>query len=364
MLVIFIDALPASKNFELKGLKSQKLIPNLGYSVNLHNEIFNGKTPDQMGFFGEYLFSENPSKTKRLLFKILNVIEYAPFKLNYLFKIFLRKIFKVRIGQIPFKYVPLFKREGKYPFIGECPSVLDNFKKFITDDLKNGLGNRDIVAINSALDYLKKKSPDKNIFISLCDLDGIGHKYGTKSTEYISRLDFLQHNCNRIIEEYTTKFQDAPVITLSDHGMSDVNNFVDPKKVIEKIQKEYKVKCFYDSLYLQVFVDNSSNQPESITRIKDLLVRDLPVHVFSNQERIDYGITNPNFGNIIALLNDNLAFSPNLFGYIKMKAYHGYLANNDNNKGVFLFKNIDTPSNIQDITSIIAYDIINENTSK
>jgi hypothetical protein len=64
MLIIFVDALPASKNFHIKNLQTSALVPNLGYSVNLHNEIFNGKTPDQMGFFGEYLYNPKPSSLK------------------------------------------------------------------------------------------------------------------------------------------------------------------------------------------------------------------------------------------------------------------------------------------------------------
>ena len=113
------------------------------------------KTPDQMGFFGEYLYNSKPSSLKKTLFLFLNLLEYAPFKLSSLFKIFLRRFFNVRVGQIPFKLIPYFKREGKYPFIGECDSILNKFHCFITDDLKAGLGNRDIIAINNINSHIK-----------------------------------------------------------------------------------------------------------------------------------------------------------------------------------------------------------------
>jgi len=195
-------------------------------------------------------------------------------------------------------------------------------------------------------------------------LDGIGHKFGTDSSEYFSRLQFLQKNCNRLVKEYLAKNKNSPVIILSDHGMSNVKSFIDPKKVLSKIQKKYNVKFFYDSLYLQVFAEKSSSEDNTINSVKKILETELPVRVFSNSERTKYGVTSTKFGSLIALLNDELAFSPNLFGYIKMRAYHGYLPNNDNNKGVFFYKNFEIPSDIDDVSSIKAYDLIHDNTSR
>ena len=134
--------------------------------------------------------------------------------------------------------------------------------------------------------------------------------------------------------------------------------------MLSKIQKKHKIKFFYDSLYLQIFVERSSSTDKTIHSVKKIIETELPVHVFSNSERAKYGVTSTKFGNLIALLNDGLAFSPNLFGYIKMRAYHGYLPNNDNNMGVFLYKNFEIPSDIDNVSSIKAYDLIHDNTSR
>ncbi|MFY7670054.1 alkaline phosphatase family protein [Tenacibaculum sp. MEBiC06402] len=359
MLIVFIDALPASKGFEFSKLKTSKLIPNLGYSVNLHNELFNGKTPDQMGFFGEYLYNEDVKPSKEYLFKALNLIEYLPFKLNYLFKIFLRKFFRVRIGQIPFKYVPYFNRKGKYPFIKECNSMLDSFKTFITDDLQNGLGNRDEVALKGVFSYLKQGNDlNKDIFISLCDLDGIGHKFGTMSPEYNQRLDYLSENVENVMNVYEEIFPNEPMVVLSDHGMSNVESYVDPRSVIKEIEKKYNSKVFYDSLYIQVFINSVNDITKDVESISNLLSASLPVKVFNEEERKMYGVTNKTFGNVLGVLNDRLAFSPNLFGYLKMKAYHGYLPNSDDNKGIFLHKNL-IEGNLEEINSIEVYKLFN-----
>lgn len=360
MLIIFVDALPASKNFQVKSFKKSKLVPNLGYSVNLHNEIFNGKNPDQMGFFGEYLYSPNPSSFKKNLFSFLNILEYVPFKLSSLFKIFLRRFFKIRVGQIPFKLVPFFKREGKYPFIGECDSILNKFHCFITDDLKKGLGNRDIIAIDNINSYLKNSTPNRNLFLSLCDLDGIGHKYGTSSEEYKNRLNFLEKHINKLTNYYSEQFPDESIIVLSDHGMSNANGFIDPRKIISEIKNDYDVKFFYDSLYMHVFIADSPGKNNKLVEINEKLSSNLPLHCFSNEERIKYGVTNKNFGDLLFVINDKLAFSPNLFGFLKMKAYHGYLPLTDDNKGIFLHKNIF--NNIpKEINSLDAFTLISDN---
>lgn len=359
MLIIFIDALPASKEFKIDKLNKVELIPNLGYSVNLHNEIFNGKSPDEMGFFGEYIYYSNVSLTKKYLYKFLNILEFAPFDLNKLFKIFLRKFLGVKIGQIPFRMVPFFKRKGKYPFIGECSSILDGFKKFVTDDMKNGIGKRDVIAIDNFFKYIKNENLNKHIFLSLCDLDGIGHKYGTKSKEYHSRLSFLKLNCNKILSSYLKLFPYEPVILLSDHGMSDVDKYIDPTKTIRYIEKKYNLHCFFDSLYLHIFFKDTKCLKYK-EEIESLLKSSLPVKIFSNSQRASYGITNSDFGHIICLLEDRKAFSPNLFGFKKLKSYHGYMPNNKNNMGVFYSFNLKTEITTS-LSSLDAHKIIAEN---
>ena len=95
-------------------------------------------------------------------------------------------------------------------------------------------------------------------------------------------------------------------------------------------------------------------------KLKNYIRECLPVHCFSDNDRKKYNITNKLFGDIIFLINNKLAFSPNLFGFLKMKAYHGYLPKTMDNKGVFLYKSI-REKKIGDISSIKAYEIIKNN---
>ena len=52
--------------------------------------------------------------------------------------------------------------------------------------------------INNINSHIKNNTPNNNLFLSLCDLDGIGHKYGTNSIEYKNRLNFLEKHINQL----------------------------------------------------------------------------------------------------------------------------------------------------------------------
>ena len=359
MLIVFIDALPASQKFFIKGFRRHPLLPNLGYSVNLHNEIFNGKTPDEIGFFGEYRYNPNPNKFKILFFKLLQPLEHLPFRFSGLLKVAFRRIFKIKMGQIPFEMLPYFELVGKYPFIGECDSILSKFECFVTDSKKEGLGKRDIVAINEFLAHLNRPGFKKNIFISLCDLDGLGHKYGTASLEYEKHLKFLEKKCNTLIKCYLDNHPKEPVIVLSDHGMSDVSNYIDASKTFKKIKSQFRAIVFYDSLYFHIFLNKK--QIINQVAIETILRSELPITIFDKFDREKHGISEKKFGNIVGVLNNNYAFSPNLFGFLKLKAYHGYLPKSESNKGVFWHYNLKRAKLKDEISSLNAYDIINEN---
>ena len=349
MLIIFVDAWPykyAPRNLQCKPLK-----PNLGHSVNLHNEIFAGKSPDDMGFFGEY--HRNPGVSgQSKLGKLADFI--LPQRFAGLFKVALRKFFNIRIGQLPFADLALYERKGKYPFIGESPSLIENFRSYITDSMKNiGLGKRDLIAVNSLLrDFRSKKIADnENIFISLCDLDGLGHKYGVGSSEYQRHLSLLEGWISEIIFEYQTLSKTAKYFLLSDHGMMNVEKHIDIREWVKRMEGKYRCNIFYDSLY--VYVHSSSLlSPQNLQEIEE-------VSWFNEDERKRFGITNKSFGVHIGVMKPGFALSPNKFGFSKMKAYHGFLPSNDlkENFGI-VASNASLPD---EITSKLMFTILNEN---
>lgn len=343
MLIIFVDAWPY--HFRPNKLQINRLRPNLGYSVNLHNEIFSGKSPDDIGFFGEYVFNREGriSKAGALIDFVL------PKRFSGLLKVGLRRIFKIKVGQLNWSEIHKYKRLGTYPFLRENTSILDDFKLYVTDDLKLGLGNRDrhiIEKLKSDLISGDCVSSD-NIFVSLCDLDGIGHKYGMNSPEYQDRLTLLGTWLDEIFKLYHD-CGGKDYFILSDHGMMDVHSYINIVDWTKKITKDFNADVFWDSLYIAIHTEN---------KIDDELLKEYPdIHWFDSEERLKYGITSKKFGKYIGVIADGKAFSPNKFGFKKLKAYHGYIPNPscDYNYGI-IASNRKLPP---EISSMEAYDYI------
>ena len=276
-----------------------------------------------------------------------------PNAVNGAIKIVLRKFFKIRVGQLPWGEISLYKRVGTYPFLGESDSILNSFRKYITDSMPPKLGERDKEAINLLLSDLRTgsiKCTDK-VFISLCDLDGIGHKYGVGSKQYLERLSFLNNSIKDILKEYTKVNPEGVYFILSDHGMMNVIDFVNISDWVKEIEKEFDCKIFYDSLYIQIH-SNSRLSPETLQMIKG-------VHWFTDEERVKYAITNSKFGTHVGVLEPGLAFLPNKFGFRGMRAYHGYLPTSAHleNYGIAI-SNIDIP---ESITSLAMFQLLKEN---
>lgn len=119
--VVFADAFAYSSYIQLGGLGGgfsvQKIKPGIAYSSNLHYLLFDGKTPDDIGFFTDYCWRKaeynNPGKMKNSLDQIDT--------LNNLYRAFERKFTK-RHDNIPFGERAFFECKGKYKFMepGEC----------------------------------------------------------------------------------------------------------------------------------------------------------------------------------------------------------------------------------------------------
>lgn len=350
MLIIFVDAWPYK--YAPMSIRCQPLKPNLGYSVNLHNEIFAGKSPDDMGFFGEY-YRKNEAKSKLIyLGRFLDIV--LPKKISGLFKVALRKLFGIRIGQLPFADIALYERKGTYPFVGESSSLIEDFRSYVTDSMKStGLGKRDNIAVNNLLFDLRNGNiaPNDNIFISLCDLDGLGHKYGVGSPEYLARLEILETWINEMVNEYMSLGEDLKYFLLSDHGMMNVEKHIDITKWVKLMEHKYKCNIFYDSLYVYIHSDVLFSN-EDLRKINEVIW-------FNNEERIEFGIVDKSFGTHIGVMRPGYALSPNKFGFSKMKAYHGYVPTDDlkQNFGI-VSSNTALPENI---TSRSMFAVLYEN---
>lgn len=59
-LIIFIDSLPFNilpqTSFLNQMTERWSIQPGFGYSINLHAELFAGLLPDDIGYFGEWMY--------------------------------------------------------------------------------------------------------------------------------------------------------------------------------------------------------------------------------------------------------------------------------------------------------------------
>jgi len=187
--IVFIDAfaynyLPYARFMQTFTHKA-RLIPGLGYSVNVKAELFAGLQPKDVGYFCMWAYSPN-SKFKKWhpFLKLLK-----PCSLNYIVdrashKI-LSKVFKTDLFNIPFEYLYLFDSfsgvsayDGrfKYPcLVNNRPGLAKALHTFFPYS-----SIRDKQVFEMAC-HLIESGEHSSIFIAFSDLDGITHRHGTGS---------------------------------------------------------------------------------------------------------------------------------------------------------------------------------------
>lgn len=338
MLILFVDALPhyiaKDLKFTERCLKNvNSLTPGYGYSVNLHSELFAGKAPDEVGFFGEWKFKGFTKPT--FFFRVAAAIEdYFP-SCTRILKLFLNKFLRAGICYIPFRFLPLFEKAGVYPLVRKnvVDSVIDQYEfcECIADRVSAGLGKKDVVVYSKAIKAIE--SNEKNIFVSMCDLDGMFHEFGVDSNEIQNKISSLDEDIINIVDKYQEKFPAEPIILLSDHGICDVHTKVelDLNRYSDLI-KSGELVYFYDSLYLQVWL--KSGDESLLDEITEYLIQNFNLEVITSEMRVNNGLTDGTFGDRIFVLKEGYGFTPNFFGFRCLKSYHGYNPIYTKSKGV------------------------------
>ncbi|KYH31220.1 type I phosphodiesterase / nucleotide pyrophosphatase [Clostridium tepidiprofundi DSM 19306] len=354
-LIIFVDALPFEKidyfpNI-INQLKVSKIRPSYGYSVNLHYLMFEGKYPDYVGFFGEYKFNLHSEVQKdgyefrlhtevqkdrnefnsncevqkeRHMLKSVDVF-FEKTRMEFFRKVFRKLVLKID-DMIPYDRRKYFSKKGKYFFrelakkgvyLGE---TYDVYLEELDSELPKEISKR-ILTLKDKL--CNKVYKSNNVFLSFYTLDYYGHYYGTEANEYNEILKLYDKMLVDIIIE-AKKNNYEKIILLSDHGMTTARKYVNLRKFENEFSRYFgkDIIYFYDSLYFQAKFLNDNGQ-ELLKEIENYFKK-LPGTKISNSERRLHGFGSNDFGDFIFVLNNGVAFSPNYFGYTKMRGYHGY----------------------------------------
>lgn len=323
MLLIFIDGLSydeAKKNLDvLRNAKVNEIQPGIGFSNNLYPEMLAGKNPDEMGYFNEW--SPIKGETKKLNFWIraLDIFREFLYINAGIRKILLKKIFGLNFSNIPFKYAHFFEPHGSHDFRIQKEGILVDYKFQIFDavEQEGKVGTRDKKAIEQAI----KGSSKQNTLVSLMDIDNLCHIHGLHSTHVKRHINFLNKAIGKLIKTYSSIDPNVEIILFSDHGMSEVNR-IESLDLEQKFgpMKKSKYLYFLDSTFLRVW---STDEKFKEAVLRYLMELDFG-YVLSDKERSEFGLTNPEFGDIIFRAAEKTIFLPNFYGSRPVKAMHGY----------------------------------------
>ncbi len=328
-LIIFVDALGYAQLERLPRLSCwsyrARLKPGFGYSINIHPELFSGLTPDEVGFFGEWTVdpSRAPALKYRRLLPLLDRL-FRPYFLNR----GLQTVLTARYGRghiMP--NIPL-ARLGDFAIRGvkvsspdyTHPSIFSEFPDLVA--IRSAgvpKGQRDATLVAQARDYVEGGA--RQLYLPLPDLDGIGHAHSTSSAEWSIHLGNIDNWVSELAQAFLGLHRDGDVFVVSDHGMADVDAGVafDLESEVGAAQSG-RYLYFTDSTLVRVWIDDPALGPP----IADYFARSRVASLVTHEERVEYGLTNPAFGDFIAVLGEGLCFKPSTFARNIPAAMHGY----------------------------------------
>lgn len=327
-LLIFVDGLQFDESQRLgivKKGKSTSVKPSIGFSNNIYPEMFCGKSPDEIGYFNEWYpdFDAKPNFINKFLtfFDFLSHFKYP----NAIFRILiLKKIFNKFVANIPFKYLHYFKATGAHNFGSFKNDSLLEKNNFIIFDAalatKSRIkpNQRDLIVID---EIMKSDLKNKNIMLSLMELDNISHSYGLWSEKYEEHLQCLDKNISRVCDKFLSENSEGNIFLFSDHGMSPVTRGVsiDLETKFGEMRSD-RYLFFLDSTFLRVWSKDKKLYEEILKFLNESKVG----HIIKKEEREKYGVTNKAFGDLIFRAEEGIMFQPNFFGIRLVKAMHGY----------------------------------------
>jgi predicted AlkP superfamily pyrophosphatase or phosphodiesterase len=356
VIFLYIDALNSSiithKNtpFLLNLTKKYfyKKLENVpGYSFAIQSCLLSGKYPEETNLWMPYYYDP---KRSPLLFKMLKKAgDSLPLKkilpINYLLLHATRKFFLkkgVHANNIPFGIID---RIAIYPYyyMSEIP-FFGKLKRLMiekNETILTYLGPPKIRSnfYHSLLEHLDTAKYEKQVVMVYDDaLDGLGHRFGPNSDQYISyvrsldRVLMVLYKKLRIISGDQFTF-----IVFTDHGQCERKHTLDIISELDKKALEFghDYISFVDATIALFWVKNEHIKE----KLLDIL-RETQMGVILNEQlKKKYHIlfNDRRYGEIIFVLKPGNIFYPNFFSpFSAMKGLHGYLPETDVQKAHIL----------------------------
>jgi len=330
VLIIFVDGLPHTLLSHMPNLgmarEQWSIIPGFGYSVNIHAELFAGLLPDDVGYFGEWMYNPESSPGRRIR-KLLPMLDtlFRPYILNRGLQYLLARRYHPghAIPNIRLRDLDKFALEGLHilddPRNYPHSSLFSDFPELHTIPMPDlPKGKRDQALYSAGLNALEEAS---SLFIPLPDLDGFGHTYGIDKKPYRDHLLHLDKLIATLVQRFTELHPRSHVFVISDHGMVNVSQsvYLDIEQSVAPASEKTYV-YFSDANLLRVWVFDSQLRTSIQTYLETLKCGQL----VTDKEREIYGLTSARFGDLIFVLYEGLAFEPSTFARHRPAGMHGY----------------------------------------
>ncbi len=208
----------------------------------------------------------------------------------------------------------------------------------------------DAAALEAARDFAR--SSERNLFVSLVQLDRLGHLHGCPSQAVEAASKFAVEAFQELIRIMDQRGRLSSATLLSDHGMSNTTRVVrcELESLVPRCGQDWL--CYYDSLYLKVWAEDQ----RIISQVEDILAG-LPGDILTSEQRTKLGVTRRSFGDILFVLHEGNVFAPNFFARRAVRGYHGYVRYGDNQLGAFISTK---PVQQSVLTPIEAYGVLTE----
>lgn len=323
--VVFADAFSFSSYTNdvktIDGFDLLKLEPGVGYSSNLHYQLFQGRTPDEVGFFTDYSLENDGCE--RSVSRVHRLMDTFP-AINEIYR-YARKKGTGRTDNIPFSELRCFENKGSYLFMEDGPCNV--FGQEVCKCYER--------SIDGSFDKALQNISADHIVVVLEDLDEIGHACGCRSREYATAASRIMDKTKRLFKEFSQHHEDAFLLLVSDHGMAYVLSGLDVMMPLRNrfgdAGPRYQYLC--DSVYLRVW----SKDEDLLSEIRAYLDGISVLNRLSSETRDRFGVTNRKFGDEIYCLSEGYGFSPNCFGLILktlVRGMHGYMDASDDASGI------------------------------
>jgi len=339
----------------------------LGFSNGIIPSIFSGKYPFEHNIWALYKISPKTSP-----FKKFNLFPSFIFDKTLLTRYFANKmIFKqckrhdlvphfLESVNIPLTIMKYFDISMKKNIIepnsmGTTPTLFDLLRRRKINCEYVGFpwnkGTEEILNLTA-----KHLNNNKHVFAYLVDIDHYGHLYGVNSIQFSQSLKKFDTLCANFLK--SLKLNEIDVTIFSDHGMRDIEGFVDVENEIKssglKIGIDYLP--FFDSTMARFTTLNEQAE----IRLTELLNKIKGGRLLSNKELIKYKINfkSQEYGNLIYLANPGNLIFPNFYTVLKKskskilgKGMHGWEPE-DKLQNSFIYSNQKLAVEPSDVTQI------------